>query len=105
MAALVMDMGFPGVYYVYDMAPMNLLQLYWMRYSGHAAFLSSSLQQLPGVQPKGVVMQGAEDVAGFNKMLDKKQATLERSLFMAFYSYVRTIVATTSTPSCPSMGR
>ena len=88
MAALVMDMGFPGVYYVYDMAPMNLLQLYWMRYSGHAAFLSSSLQQLPGVKPKGVVMQGAEDVAGFDRMLDRTPKALERSLFMAFYSFV-----------------
>ena len=86
MAALTMDLGFPGVYFVYDMAPMNLLQLYWMRYSGHAAFLSTNLQELPGVKPKGVVMQGAEDDAGFTKMLDRDPTTVARSLFMAFYS-------------------
>ena len=80
MGALIMDMGFTGAYFVYDsatsfprdlatmhvrlspaasctVAPMNLLQLYWLRYSGHAAFLSSNLQQLPGVKPKGLVMQ------------------------------------------------
>jgi hypothetical protein len=86
MGALIMDMGFTGAYFVYDMAPMNLLQLYWLRYSGHAAFLSSNLQQLPGVKPKGLVMQGAEDEVGFTKLLDRSPVALKRSLFMAYFS-------------------
>lgn len=36
MAALTLDMGFKGAYLVYDMSPMSVLQMYWLRYSGHA---------------------------------------------------------------------
>lgn len=86
MAATLRDNGYPGMYVVYDMEPMTVLQLYWLRYSGHAAFLSKHVQKSPGIKNKAIVLQPAEDTAGFRKILMKDNTHLLRSAFLSFWA-------------------
>jgi len=87
MAALFKDANFGGSYIVYDMAPMGILQQYWLRYSGHPAYLSKQVQNLPGVKPNAVVLQSAEDDEGFKNIVDSDAQRLKRSAFIAFWSF------------------
>jgi hypothetical protein len=50
-----------------DMAPMNVLQMYWLRYGGHAAFQTKDIVRVAEAPagksklPPGPKLQSAED--------------------------------------------
>lgn len=87
MAALVRDIGFNGMYVIYDMEPMTLLQLYWLRYSGHAALLSKNVQNVPEVKQHALIVQAAEDTVGFRKILSQEPHVALRSVFLSFWAF------------------
>jgi len=85
-----------------DMAPMNVLQMYWLRYGGHAAFQTKDVAKILGPGhipgpgggtgavaklPQGAMLQSGEDEELFHTVIDHSVAALEQSMFMAFYSF------------------
>eukprot|EP01052_Picozoa_sp_SAG31_P039510 SAG31_NODE_5493_length_2502_cov_4.810653_2_plen_200_part_00 len=75
---------------------MNVLQMYWLRYSGHAAFQTKDMVKILGPGggagavaklPRAVMLQSAEDEKLFQTVIDHSATILQQSMFMAFYSF------------------
>merc|ERR1719203_485415 len=66
---------------------MTLLQLYWLRYSGHPALLSKHAQNAPDVMRKALVVHAAEDTAGFKRILLQEPKAVLRSAFISFWAF------------------
>lgn len=89
LAAGLHALGFPGVHFLLDLPPMNLMQWYWLRYSSIPAYLGTSQFFSSRPNPRSmagkiILESSAEDTRLFKHL---NQSDFSKSVFFATYSY------------------
>jgi len=84
-AATLRSLGYGGTHFVLDLAPMNHLHWYWLRYAGFPAYIGNGVAPMPEAVRKKTILESSAADTLFYKHVDTK--AWAETVFFATYSY------------------